>query len=172
MIKKEDCQYYNRVVQFSQPQAPAALSKVSDQEMKLFIELWRSLPHVRSTNKNRPSSKDLNSDSELPIIKFLDNSMGIEVPRTNKGNISMLKGEINDENSVSLILRIADWNVSSEIADQTVVSIAELIDLLLLNLIILVGNLAFQLSIWFLQLEDDLQERNNIALRKNIILSL
>ncbi|KAE8655907.1 putative serine/threonine-protein kinase WNK7 [Hibiscus syriacus] len=113
-----------------------------------------------ASTKNRPSTKDLNSDSETPVIKFLDNSSGIEVRRTNKGNIFMLKGETNDENSVSLILRIADKNgrvrnihfiffidsdtalsVSSEmveqleLADQNVVFIAELIDLLLLNLI-------------------------------------
>ncbi|KAK8973795.1 hypothetical protein V6N11_032925 [Hibiscus sabdariffa] len=40
-----------------------------------------------ASTENRPSWKDLNSDSELPVIKFLDNSMGIEVRRTNKGNI-------------------------------------------------------------------------------------
>ncbi|GMI86675.1 ARABIDOPSIS THALIANA WITH NO K 6, with no lysine (K) kinase 6 [Hibiscus trionum] len=185
---------------------PAALSKVNDQEMKLFIEKCLvpvpqrlpakellmdpflqanasaknhplSLPDIvmpkmggfgdrclmseaPASTKNRPSSKDLNSDSELPVIKFLDNSLGIEVRRTNKGNIFMLKGETNDENSVSLVLRIADRNgrvrnihflffldsdtalsVSSEmveqleLADQNVVFIAELIDLLLLNLI-------------------------------------
>ncbi|XP_039053476.1 probable serine/threonine-protein kinase WNK7 isoform X2 [Hibiscus syriacus] len=185
---------------------PAALSKVNDQEMKLFIEKCLvpvpqrlsakellmdrflkanasaknhrlPLPDIvmpkmggfgerclmseaPASTKNRPSTKDLNSDSETPVIKFLDNSSGIEVRRTNKGNIFMLKGETNDENSVSLILRIADKNgrvrnihfiffidsdtalsVSSEmveqleLADQNVVFIAELIDLLLLNLI-------------------------------------
>ncbi|KAE8706873.1 putative serine/threonine-protein kinase WNK6 [Hibiscus syriacus] len=185
---------------------PAALSKVNDQEMKLFIEKCLvpapqrlsakellmdpflqanasaknhplPLPDIvmpkmggfgdrclmseaPTSTKNRPSMKDLNSDSELPVIKFLDNSSGIEVRRTNKGNVFMLKGETNDENSVSLILRIADKNgrvrnihflffldsdtslsVSSEmveqleLADQNVVFIAELIDLLLLNLI-------------------------------------
>ncbi|KAE8727171.1 putative serine/threonine-protein kinase WNK6 [Hibiscus syriacus] len=185
---------------------PAALSKVIDQEMKLFIEkclvpapqrlpakellmdpfLQRnasaknhplSLPDIvmpkmggfgdrclmseaPASKKNRPSTKDLNSDNELPVIKFLDNSLGIEVRRTNKGNVFLLKGETNDENSVSLILRIADKNgrvrnihflffldsdtalsVSSEmveqleLADQNVVFIAELIDLLLLKLI-------------------------------------
>ncbi|TYJ38071.1 hypothetical protein E1A91_A05G417600v1 [Gossypium mustelinum] len=185
---------------------PAALSKVKDQEMKLFIEKCLvpvpqrlsakellmdpflqanasaknhplSLPdivmpkmgafgdrclmsEVPASTKNRPSSADLNSDSELPVIKFLDNSMGIEVRRSNKGNIFLLKGEANDENSVSLILRIADKNgrvrnihflffldsdtalsVSSEMVEQLELSdqndafIAELIDLLLLNLI-------------------------------------
>ncbi|MBA0841926.1 hypothetical protein Goarm_001778, partial [Gossypium armourianum] len=185
---------------------PAALSKVKDQEMKLFIEKCLvpvpqrlsakellmdpflqanasaknhplSLPdivmpkmgafgdrclvsEVPASTKNRPSSADLNSDSELPVIKFLDNSTGIEVRRSNKGNIFLLKGEANDENSVSLILRIADKNgrvrnihflffldsdtalsVSSEMVEQLELSdqndafIAELIDLLLLNLI-------------------------------------
>ncbi|KAK8716321.1 hypothetical protein V6N13_043636 [Hibiscus sabdariffa] len=185
---------------------PAALSKVNDQEMKLFIEKCLVpvpqrlsakellldpflqvnasaknhplslhdivmpkmggfgdrclMSEAPASTKNRPSSKDLNSDSELPVIKFLDNSLGIEVRRTNKGNIFLLKGETNDENSVSLKLRIADRNgrvrnihflffldsdtalsVSSEmveqleLADQNVVFIAELIDLLLLNLI-------------------------------------
>ncbi|TYI85960.1 hypothetical protein E1A91_D04G034300v1 [Gossypium mustelinum] len=185
---------------------PAALSKVKDQEMKLFIEKCLvpvpqrlsakellmdpflqanasaknhplSLPdivmpkmgafgdrclmsEVPASTKNRPSSADLNSDSELPVIKFLNNSTGIEVRRSNKGNIFLLKGEANDENSVSLILRIADKNgrvrnihflffldsdtalsVSSEMVEQLELSdqndafIAELIDLLLLNLI-------------------------------------
>ncbi|TYH75677.1 hypothetical protein ES332_D04G036700v1 [Gossypium tomentosum] len=185
---------------------PAALSKVKDQEMKLFIEKCLvpvpqrlsakellmdpflqanasaknhplSLPdivmpkmgafgdrclvsEVPASTKNRPSSADLNSDSELPVIKFLDNSTGIEVRRSNKGNIFLLKGEANDENSVSLILRIADkygrvrnihflffldsdtaLSVSSEMVEQLELSdqndafIAELIDLLLLNLI-------------------------------------
>ena len=115
----------------------------------------------------------------------------MEVRKTNKGNLFLLKGEGNDENSLSLILRIADQNgkntvhleaspllftlftlgtcsfftlflvagrvrniyflfflnsdtalsVSSEmveqleLADQNDVFIAELIDLLLLNLI-------------------------------------
>ncbi|KAK8644520.1 hypothetical protein V6N13_123825 [Hibiscus sabdariffa] len=185
---------------------PAALSKVSDQEMKLFIEKCLvpaperlsakdllmdpflqangsaknrpfSLPDIvmpkigafgdrclmseaPATTRNRPSSFDLGRDSELPVINFLDNSMGIEVRRTNKGHLFLLKGEQNDENSVSLILRIADWDgrvrnihflffldsdtalsVSSEMVeqleleDQNDVFIAELIDLLLLNLI-------------------------------------
>ncbi|KAB2058413.1 hypothetical protein ES319_A11G233800v1 [Gossypium barbadense] len=185
---------------------PAALSKVNDQEMKLFIEKCLvpapqrlsakellidpflqangsaksrpfALPDIvmpkigafgdrclmseaPASTWNRPSSLDLGSDSELPVIKFLDNSLGIEVRRANKGHIFLLKGEGNDENSVSLILRIADQNdrvrnihflffldsdtalsVSSEmveqleLADQNDVFIAELIDLLLLNLI-------------------------------------
>ncbi|XVE83310.1 hypothetical protein DITRI_Ditri16bG0078600 [Diplodiscus trichospermus] len=185
---------------------PAALSKVNDQDMKLFIEKCLvpasqrlsakellmdpflqangsaknhpfPLPDIvmpkmgafgdrclmseaPASIKNRPSSADLYNDSELPVINSLDNSLGMEVQRTNKGNLFLLKGEQNDENSVSLILRIADQNgrvrnihflffldndtalsVSSEmveqleLADQNDVFIAELIDLLLLNLI-------------------------------------
>ncbi|KAK9039345.1 hypothetical protein V6N11_014548 [Hibiscus sabdariffa] len=185
---------------------PAALSKVNDQEVKLFIEKCLvpasqrlsakellvdpflqangsaknrpfSLPDIvmpkngafgdrclmsetPATTWSRPSSLDLGSYSELPVINFLDNSSGFEVRRTNKGQLFTLKGEGNDENSVSLILRIADQNgrvrnihflffldsdtalsVSSEMVeqleleDQDDVFIAELIDLLLLNLI-------------------------------------
>ncbi|XVF14941.1 hypothetical protein REPUB_Repub09cG0104600 [Reevesia pubescens] len=185
---------------------PAALSRVNDQEMKLFIEKClvpatqrlsakellmdpflqangsaknRPFPlpdivmpkmgafgdrclmsEVPASTKNRPSSTELDSDSELPVINSLDNSLGLEIRRTNKGNLFLLKGVGNDENSVSLILRIADQNgrvrnihflffldsdtalsVSSEmveqleLSDQNDVFIAELIDLLLLNLI-------------------------------------
>ncbi|XP_039054224.1 probable serine/threonine-protein kinase WNK7 isoform X2 [Hibiscus syriacus] len=184
---------------------PAALSKVKDQEMKLFIEkclvpasqrlsakellvdpflqangLAKSRPfslpdivmpkngafgdrclmsEAPASTRNRPSSLDLDSDTELPVISFLDNSLDVEVRRTNKGHLFLLKGEENDENSVSLILRIADQNgrvrnihflffldsdtslsVSSEMVeqleleDQNDMFIAELIDLLLLNL--------------------------------------
>ncbi|GLT25165.1 hypothetical protein SLA2020_003120 [Shorea laevis] len=84
----------------------------------------------------------------------------IEVQRTNRGNIFSLKGEESDENSISLILRITDQNgrvrnihflfylesdtalsvsremvETLELADQRVMFIAELIDMLLLNLI-------------------------------------
>ncbi|XP_044469964.1 probable serine/threonine-protein kinase WNK6 isoform X3 [Mangifera indica] len=87
-------------------------------------------------------------------------SRSYEVQRTKRGNFFSLKGELNDKYSVSLILRIADrsgrlrnihflfyldgdtaFTVSSEmveqleLADQNVTFIAELIDLLLLNLI-------------------------------------
>ncbi|XP_040960014.1 probable serine/threonine-protein kinase WNK6 isoform X3 [Gossypium hirsutum] len=104
---------------------PAALSKVNDQEMKLFIEKCLvpapqrlsakellmdpflqangsakscpfALPDIvmpkigafgdrclmseaPASTRNRPSSLDLGSDSELPVIKFLDNSLGIEI---------------------------------------------------------------------------------------------
>lgn len=116
---------------------------------------------------SRPSTIDFENDDELHIISSFDNhvdgsskSLSIEIRRTNRGNIFLLKGEEGDENSVSLILRLTDQNgrvrnihflfylesdtalsVSSEmvetleLADQKVVFIAELIDLLLLNLI-------------------------------------
>ncbi|KAK2656115.1 hypothetical protein Ddye_009167 [Dipteronia dyeriana] len=192
---------------------PAALSKVKDPEVKLFIdkclvpasqrlsakELLKEpflqmngsaknrplpLPDIvmpkmgafgdrclmsegPASAKNRHSSMDFDHYSELPIITCFDNSVdgdtysrNLEVRRSKKGNFFLLKGERNDEYSVSLILRIADHNgrvrnihflfyidsdtafsVSSEmveqleLADQNVKFIAELIDLLLLNLI-------------------------------------
>ncbi|KAL5555699.1 hypothetical protein UlMin_037935 [Ulmus minor] len=86
--------------------------------------------------------------------------LSVEVQRAKKGNFFLLKGEQHEENSVSLNLRIADKNgrarnihflfyldtdtallVSSEmveqlgLSDQTVELIAELIDLLLMNLV-------------------------------------
>ncbi|GAY35092.1 hypothetical protein CUMW_278040 [Citrus unshiu] len=117
--------------------------------------------------RNKHPSMDFDSDAELPVITSLDNSGGgdsyspsIEVRRSKRGNFFLLKGESNDEYSVSLILRISDqsgrlrnihflfyldsdtaFSVSSEmveqleLADQNVTFIAELIDLLLLNLI-------------------------------------
>ncbi|KAJ0041321.1 hypothetical protein Pint_27197 [Pistacia integerrima] len=117
--------------------------------------------------RNRPSSLDFEHDTELPTITSFNHSVdgdsysqSYEVRRTNRGNFFLLKGELNDEYSVSLILRIADhsgrlrnihflfyldgdtaFTVSSEmveqleLADQNVTFIAELIDLLLLNLI-------------------------------------
>ncbi|KAI9165263.1 hypothetical protein LWI28_010618 [Acer negundo] len=192
---------------------PAALSKVKDPEVKLFIDkclvpasqrlsakelLKEPFLQANGSAKNRPlplpdivmpkmgafgdrclmsegpasarnrhSSMDFDHYSELPIITCFDNSVdrdtysrNLEVRRSKRGNFFLLKGERNDEYSVSLILRIADHNgrvrnihflfyidsdtafsVSSEmveqleLADQNVKFIAELIDLLLLNLI-------------------------------------
>ncbi|KAK3211624.1 hypothetical protein Dsin_016330 [Dipteronia sinensis] len=192
---------------------PAALSKVKDPEVKLFIDkclvpasqrlsakelLKEPFLQMNGSAKNRPlplpdivmpkmgafgdrclmsegpvsarnrhSSMDFDHYSELPIITCFDNSVdgdtysrNLEVRRSKRGNFFLLKGERNDEYSVSLILRIADHNgrvrnihflfyidsdtafsVSSEmveqldLADQNVKFIAELIDLLLLNLI-------------------------------------
>lgn len=120
-----------------------------------------------ATARNKPLSMDLDNDGDLPVIMSYDNSVEgmshslcIEVRRVKRGHFFLLKGQENDENSVSLILRIADENsrvrnihflfyldsdtalsVSSEmveqleLADQNVTFIAELIDLLLLNLI-------------------------------------
>ncbi|WCJ31624.1 Protein kinase superfamily protein [Euphorbia peplus] len=118
--------------------------------------------------RNRPPSMDLDQDPEMPIITTFNNlvnngSLAVEVRRAKRGNVFLLKGERHDENSISLILRIADKSntgsrvrnihflfypdgdtaqlVSSEmveqleIEDQNVTFIAELIDLLLLKLI-------------------------------------
>ncbi|GAV82874.1 Pkinase domain-containing protein [Cephalotus follicularis] len=117
--------------------------------------------------RNRPPSMDIDYDGELPIITKFGNSVDrephslcAEVRRAKRGYFFLLKGEGNDENSVSLILRIVDQDgrvrnihflfyldsdtalsVSSEmveqleLADQNVTFIAELIDLLLLTLI-------------------------------------
>ncbi|XP_059624440.1 probable serine/threonine-protein kinase WNK7 isoform X1 [Cornus florida] len=200
---------------------PAALSKVKDPEVKLFIEkclvpasqrlsakeLLKDpflqmdgspgncpllLPDIvipkmggfgdrcllsegPSTARNRLPSMDVDDDDESVFddddseltITFVYNSVDggshslcVEVRRSRKDNYFLLKGEGTDENSVSLILRIADNNgrvrnihflfyldsdtalsVSSEmveqleLADQNVLFIAELIDLLLINLI-------------------------------------
>ncbi|XP_062007270.1 probable serine/threonine-protein kinase WNK7 [Rosa rugosa] len=116
--------------------------------------------------RNNALSKDFD-DGEPPVINFFSNSgdgdshsFYVEVQRSKRGNFFFLKGEHNDENSISLILRIADQNgrarnihflfyldsdtalsVSSEMVEQleledhNVIFIAELIDLLLMNLI-------------------------------------
>ncbi|KAF3528553.1 hypothetical protein DY000_02042455, partial [Brassica cretica] len=115
-----------------------------------------------ATRPSKPTSMDLDEDSNLPIVTFSDNSGSrcIEVRRAKRGNFFVLKGEENDEQSVSLILRIVDENgrvrnihflfyqegdtaskVSSEmveqleLTDQNVTFIAELIDILLVNMI-------------------------------------
>ncbi|VVA98140.1 unnamed protein product [Arabis nemorensis] len=115
-----------------------------------------------TARRSRPMSVDLDEDNNLPIVTFSDNSGSrcIEVRRAKRGNFFVLKGEENDENSVSLILRIVDENgrvrnihflfyqdgdtaskVSSEmveqleLTDQNVTFIAELIDILLVNMI-------------------------------------
>ncbi|XP_019099442.1 PREDICTED: probable serine/threonine-protein kinase WNK7 isoform X2 [Camelina sativa] len=112
--------------------------------------------------RNRPMSMNIDEDSNLPIVISSNNSGSkcVEVRRAKRGNFFVLKGEENDENSVSLILRIVDENgrvrnihflffqegdtasnVSSEmveqleLTDQNVKFIAELIDVLLVNLI-------------------------------------
>ncbi|CAA0280715.1 unnamed protein product [Arabidopsis thaliana] len=112
--------------------------------------------------RNRTMSMNLDEDNNLPIVISSNNSgtKCIEVRRAKRGNFFVLKGEENDENSVSLILRIVDENgrvrnihflffqegdtasnVSSEmveqleLTDKNVKFIAELIDVLLINLI-------------------------------------
>ncbi|CAK7355044.1 unnamed protein product [Dovyalis caffra] len=121
-----------------------------------------------ATTRNKAPSMDLGHDPEMPTITSFNNSVNggshslcLEVRRAKRGNVFLLRGEGNDENSVSLILRMADQNgarvrnihflfyldgdtalsVSSEMVeqleleDQNVKFIAELIDLLLLKLI-------------------------------------
>ncbi|KAF3509517.1 hypothetical protein F2Q69_00003755 [Brassica cretica] len=115
-----------------------------------------------TTRCSRSMSIDLDEDNNLPVVTFSDNSGSrcIEVRRAKRGNFFVLKGEENDEHSVSLILRIVDENgrvrnihflfyqegdtaskVSSEmveqleLTDQNVTFIAELIDILLVNMI-------------------------------------
>nr|CAC09581.1 protein kinase [Fagus sylvatica] len=158
---------------------PVALSKVKDPAMKQFIEkclvpasqrlsakelLMDPFLQVNRLAKNRPLPLP---DIVLPKMGAFDNSVYggsypvcVEIQRAKKGNFFWIKGEGNDEDSVSLILRIADQNgrarnihflfylvsdtaisVSSEmveqleLADQNVMFIAELIDLLLMNLV-------------------------------------
>ncbi|TKY73858.1 serine/threonine-protein kinase WNK7 [Spatholobus suberectus] len=110
---------------------------------------------------------DLGDATEQPLTTLLYNSVddalpspSVEIRRLKDGDIFFLKGEENDENSVSLVLRIADQSgrarnihfmfyldsdtaisVSSEmveqleLAEQNVKFIAELIDLLLITLV-------------------------------------
>lgn len=115
--------------------------------------------------KSRPLSMDVDADNigELPNITFSENreshSLCVEVRRARKGSLFLLKGEENDENSISFKLRLPDQNgrarnihflfnlasdtalsVSSEMVEQleleeqNVMFIAELIDLVLTNL--------------------------------------
>ncbi|GAU35074.1 hypothetical protein TSUD_69970 [Trifolium subterraneum] len=112
-------------------------------------------------------SMDLCDTNKLPVITVLDNSTidvssspSVEIRRLKESDTFFLKGDQNDENSVSLVLRIADQkgrarnihftffldsdtavSVSKEmveqpeLADQNVIFIAELIDLLLMKLV-------------------------------------
>ncbi|KAL2342942.1 hypothetical protein Fmac_004227 [Flemingia macrophylla] len=119
--------------------------------------------------RNGDISMDLGDTSELPVITVFDKSTNdascftftcVEIRRQKRGDTFFLKGEENDDNSVSLVLRIADHSgrarnihfifyldndtalsVSSEMVEQldltdhNVKFIAELIDLLLKNLV-------------------------------------
>lgn len=144
---------------------PAALSKIKDLEVKMFIEKCivsasqrlsakellndpflqvdglamnnpLQLPDIvipktgafgdrcllsegPTSLQNRPLAMDFDAaaDDEPPIITSIDMSVGggpysicVEVRRAKGGNFFLLKGEGNDENSLSLILRIADQN--------------------------------------------------------------
>ncbi|PON82234.1 hypothetical protein TorRG33x02_220150, partial [Trema orientale] len=201
---KNSAQIYKKV---SSGIKPAALAKVNDPEMKLFIEkcivpasqrlsakellmdpflqgngsaknITLPLPDIvlpkiggfgdRCVMSEGPTSArvKLLDDGEPPTITAFvnpvdaSNSVCVEVQRAKRGNFFLLKGEQNDENSASLILRIADKNgrarnihfifylnsdtalsVSSEMVEQlelpeqNVKLIAELIDLLLINLV-------------------------------------
>jgi len=60
-------------------------------------------------------SMDIGDTNELPVITVLDNSTvdasnsaSVEIRRLKGGDTFFLKGDLNDENSVSLVLRIAD----------------------------------------------------------------
>nr|KYP69411.1 putative serine/threonine-protein kinase WNK6 [Cajanus cajan] len=145
---------------------PAALARVKDPEVKLFIEKCLVPAPQRS------SAKELLMDHflQLPLTTLVYNSVDsvndtssspcVEIRRLNEGDRFFLKGEENDENSVSLVLRISDQSgrarnihfifyldsdsaisVSSEmveqleLSEQSVKFIAELIDLLLITLI-------------------------------------
>uniref|UniRef100_A0A2C9UXY8 non-specific serine/threonine protein kinase n=1 Tax=Manihot esculenta TaxID=3983 RepID=A0A2C9UXY8_MANES len=208
---RNSAQIYKKV---SSGVKPAALSKVKDQEVKLFIskclvpasqrlsaeellmepflalnELARNrplplpdivLPRTAAFGdrclmsegpaniQNKLPSMELDHDPEIPSITSLNNSIDghfyspcVEVRREKRGNVFLLRGEGSDENSVSIVLRIADQNgsrvrnihflfyldgdtalsVSSEMVEQlelegqNITFIAELIDLLLLQLI-------------------------------------
>lgn len=70
-----------------------------------------------ATARNKPPSMDLSHDPEMPTITSFNNSVDedshslcLEVRRAKRGNVFLLRGEGNDENSVSLILRMADQN--------------------------------------------------------------
>ncbi|KAJ8650028.1 hypothetical protein MRB53_003051 [Persea americana] len=207
---KNSAQIYRKVTNGIKP---AALSKVTDLEVKIFIEkcllpanqrlpakdllkdpflqlngsVNRPLPlsdiimpkvgafgdrcvlsEEPTSVKQKPLSMDIDAgDGEPPVIAVIENSdcngthfLTLEVQRSKKENNFKLRGERNNDNSVSLILRIADRNrrvrnihflfyldsdtslsVASEmveqldLAGQNVRFIAELIDLLLTNII-------------------------------------
>ncbi|CAJ1974681.1 unnamed protein product [Sphenostylis stenocarpa] len=126
-----------------------------------------------ASTRIRSISMDLGDATELPLTTLLYNSIDsadpiddvlpspcVEIRRLKEGDIFFLKGEQNDEKSVSLVLRIADQSgrarnihfifyINSdtaisvsremveqlELAEQNVKFIAELIDLLLTTLL-------------------------------------
>lgn len=67
--------------------------------------------------QNKLPSMELDHDPEIPSITSLNNSIDghfyspcVEVRREKRGNVFLLRGEGSDENSVSIVLRIADQN--------------------------------------------------------------
>ncbi|CAI8619100.1 unnamed protein product [Vicia faba] len=152
---------------------PVALSRVIDPEIKSFIEKCLVPATQRMSAKEllmdpfvqvNGSAKNISfplPDIVLPKLGASENrGMIVEIRRLKGGDTFFLKGDQNDENSVSLVLRIADQkgqarnihfifyldsdtavSVSKEmveqleLADQNVKFIAELIDLLLMKLI-------------------------------------
>ncbi|CAI8607704.1 unnamed protein product [Vicia faba] len=163
---------------------PASLNKVSDPEIKEFIEkclvpaserlsaeeLLKDLflqiespkdpfsshiktPSATDISKSRSPSMDIDADyKQFSESIYAESNQEIlhypvfEVQRTNKNNEFRLKGTKNDDNSVSLTLRIADTcdtavSVASEmvehleLADHDVAFIAGLIDYLIMKLL-------------------------------------
>ncbi|KFK30245.1 hypothetical protein AALP_AA7G236500 [Arabis alpina] len=131
---------------------------------KLYLTGCSSLVELPSSIRNSTSLIyiDLEEDNNLPTVNFSYYSKlrYIEVRRAKRGNFFVLKGEQNDENSLSLILRIVyengrvrnlhflfykEDNTASkassviikelELTDQNVTFIAEMIDILLVNMI-------------------------------------
>ncbi|KAJ1414734.1 Serine/threonine-protein kinase, active site [Sesbania bispinosa] len=131
------------------------------------LQLPRKTLKALDLSKSGHLSMDLDADyKQIPMSISTENSQGsphcpvLEVQRTYKNNEFRLKGTKNDDNSVSLILRIADLNgqvrnihflfyidtdtavsVASEmvenleLADHDVAFIAELIDYLIMKLL-------------------------------------
>lgn len=108
---------------------PASLNKVKDPQMKQFIE--RCLvsaserlpakellkdPFLQCDNPREPArdplqlplSMDIEYDYKLASGNGTPHPPTLEFQRINRSNEFRLKGEKNEDNSVSLILRIAD----------------------------------------------------------------
>ncbi|GAU47190.1 hypothetical protein TSUD_350550 [Trifolium subterraneum] len=158
---------------------PPSLNKVSDPQIKAFIEKclvpaserlsaeellndpflqiesqMSPIKTRRATNTSRSGSMDMDADYKhlSESIYAESSSQGsphfpvFQVQRTNKNNEFRLKGTKNDDNSVSLTLRIADTSDTAvsvasemvehlELADHDVAFIAELIDYLIMKLL-------------------------------------
>ncbi|KAJ1378695.1 Serine/threonine-protein kinase, active site [Sesbania bispinosa] len=169
---------------------PASLNKVSDPQIKEFIEkclvpaserlsaeellkdpflqvenpkdpnfypLQSPIKTPRATNMSKSGSPSLSMDidadyKQLSVSICAESNQGslhfpvFEVQRKNKNNEFRLKGTKNDDNSISLTLRIADtcdtaFSVASEmvehleLADHDVAFIADLIDYLIMKLL-------------------------------------